>query len=76
MAHDSDQKIGPTVAGSTNRDPQDRRYVCQICGWDYDEAEGDPFFGIDPGTKWEDLPETYCCPECGAGKEFFNQAPG
>lgn len=35
------------------------KYVCDICGYIYDEAEGEPDNGIAPGTKWEDLPEDY-----------------
>ncbi|MEA5016167.1 MAG: rubredoxin [Candidatus Limiplasma sp.] len=47
------------------------KYVCQICGYEYDEAKGDPDSGVAPGTKWEDVPEDYVCPLCGAGKESF-----
>ena len=47
------------------------KYVCDVCGWEYDEALGDPDNGIAPGTKWEDLPDTWVCPICGAGKEEF-----
>ncbi len=48
-----------------------KKYVCKICGWIYDEALGDPDNGIEPGTKFEDLPEDYICPMCGAPKEEF-----
>jgi len=48
-------------------------YICDLCGYVYDEAEGDPESGIDPGTKWEDVPEDYVCPLCGAGKEDFSE---
>ena len=48
-----------------------KRYVCQLCGYDYDEAQGDPDNGIAPGTKWEDLPEDWVCPLCGASKDDF-----
>ena len=47
------------------------KYVCQACGFVYDEELGDPERGIAPGTKFEDLPETWICPECGVGKEYF-----
>ncbi len=47
------------------------RYVCVICGYVYDPAQGDPDNGVAPGTKWEDLPDDYECPVCGAGKEDF-----
>lgn len=47
------------------------KYVCTVCGYIYDEAEGIPDDGIAPGTKFEDLPEDWVCPLCGAGKEDF-----
>ena len=51
-------------------------YECNVCGWAYKEAEGCPEQGIVPGTKWEDLPEDFICPVCGAGKEEFRQMAG
>ena len=48
-----------------------KRYMCLICGWIYDEAEGAPEEGIPPGTRWEDLSPNWSCPECGARKEDF-----
>lgn len=47
------------------------RYICLFCGFIYDEAVGLPEQGIPPGTKWEDLPEGWECPDCGARKESF-----
>ncbi len=47
------------------------KYVCQACGFIYDEDLGDPDRGIAPGTKFEDLPEDYTCAWCGAGKDLF-----
>ncbi len=41
------------------------------CGWIYDEELGDPEHGIAPGTKFEDIPDDWKCPECGVGKEDF-----
>ncbi len=49
------------------------KYVCNICGYVYDEALGDPDNNIAPGTKWDDLPEDFVCPLCGVGKEDFSQ---
>ncbi len=46
-------------------------YVCQICGYVYDPAEGDPRGGIPPGTAWEDLPAEWTCPICRANKSYF-----
>jgi rubredoxin len=48
-----------------------KTYMCVICGFVYDEAQGLPDEGIAPGTKWEDVPLNWRCPECGAGKEDF-----
>ena len=48
-----------------------KTWMCLICGWIYDEAEGDPEHGIAPGTKWEDVPMNWTCPECAARKEDF-----
>jgi rubredoxin len=45
--------------------------MCLICGWIYDEAEGDPSHGLAPGTAWSDVPMNWVCPECGARKEDF-----
>ncbi|MDD3920621.1 MAG: rubredoxin [Eubacteriales bacterium] len=48
-----------------------KKYVCSVCGYVYDEAEGDPDNGVAAGTKWEDVPEDWTCPVCGAGKDEF-----
>lgn len=48
-----------------------RKFVCQICGYIYDEALGWPADGIPPATRWEDVPADWRCPECGAGKDDF-----
>lgn len=50
------------------------KYVCDICGWEYDEEAGSPENGIEPGTKFEDLPEDFECPLCGVGKDSFSEA--
>ncbi len=47
------------------------KYKCDICGYIYDPAEGDPEGGIEPGTSFNDLPDDYVCPVCAAGKEEF-----
>ncbi len=49
------------------------KYVCDVCGWVYDEAEGCPEEGIAPGTKWEDLPEDFVCPLCKVDKSNFSK---
>ena len=48
-----------------------RCYMCLICGYVYDEAEETPQEGIPPGTRWEDVPMNWTCPECSARKEDF-----
>ena len=47
------------------------RWICQLCGLIYDPAEGDPDSGIAPGTPFEDIPEDWMCPICGAEKSDF-----
>ena len=47
------------------------KFVCSVCSYIYDEAAGDPNAGVAPGTKWEDLPDNWTCPVCGATKEEF-----
>ena len=49
------------------------KYVCDVCGWVYDEAEGCPEAGIAPGTKWEDVPADFECPLCSVGKDQFSE---
>lgn len=48
-----------------------RKWECIVCGLIYDEAKGWPDDGIAPGTRWEDVPEDWLCPDCGVGKEDF-----
>ena len=50
-----------------------KKYVCDVCGWVYDEALGDPDNGIAPGTKFEDLPDEFVCPLCGVDKDNFSE---
>jgi rubredoxin len=47
------------------------KYVCILCGFIYDEALGHAESGIPPNTKWQDVPITWQCPDCGASKEDF-----
>ena len=48
------------------------KYVCDVCGWVYEENKGYLDGGILPGTKWEDLPENFGCPLCAVGKDLFH----
>ena len=49
------------------------KYVCDVCGWIYDEEKGDVELGFAPGTKFADLPEDFLCPLCMVGTEFFSE---
>lgn len=48
-----------------------RMFMCVVCGFIYNEAEGWPTEGIPPGTRWEDVPDTWTCPDCGVTKSDF-----
>jgi rubredoxin len=56
---------------SVGADVPFRVYVCVVCGFLYDEAKGLPEEGIAPGTRWDDIPEDWVCPDCGVGKADF-----
>ncbi|NGY04864.1 rubredoxin [Solimonas terrae] len=49
------------------------KWECTICGHIYDEEKGDPDTGIAPGTRFEDIPDDWVCPECGAGKDAYEK---
>jgi len=49
------------------------KYKCLVCGYIYNPEVGDPDNGIAPGTSFEDLPDTWVCPECGVGKDQFEK---
>ena len=48
------------------------QYEC-ACGYIYDETTGEPGSGVEPGTKWADVPDDFICPLCGLGKDGFTQ---
>lgn len=50
------------------------KYVCKVCGYIYDPAEGDLDNGVAPGTAFENLPEDWVCPLCAVGKDEFEPA--
>lgn len=70
-------KTAPTYRAAPAAGEKDRseagmeKYVCQVCGYVYDPAAGDPDNGVEPGTAFEDLPGDWVCPVCGAGKDQF-----
>lgn len=51
-----------------------KTWQCSICGWIYDEAAGMPEHGIPPGTRWDDVPADWLCPDCGVSKASFEMA--
>lgn len=52
-------------------DTKMQQYVCSVCGYVYDPEQGDPDGGIEPGTPFEDIPDDWVCPVCGAAKSDF-----
>ena len=50
-----------------------KKYVCDLCGWEYDEELGAPDLGIEPGTSFKNLPDDFVCPLCGAAKSVFSE---
>ena len=48
-----------------------KKWQCIVCGFIYDEAQGLPAEGIEPGTRWADISEDWECPDCGVGTEDF-----
>ena len=50
------------------------KYECEVCAYIYDPAEGDPDNGVEPGTQFDDIPDEWCCPVCGATKDQFTKA--
>jgi rubredoxin len=52
------------------------KYICVVCQYVYDPAEGDPDSGIQPGTAFEAIPDDWVCPVCGVGKDQFEVVEG
>jgi flavin reductase (DIM6/NTAB) family NADH-FMN oxidoreductase RutF/rubredoxin len=61
----------PPAAAKQRSDAKMQKYVCQVCGYVYDPAAGDPDNGVEAGTAFEDLPADWVCPVCGAAKDQF-----
>ncbi len=49
------------------------KWECDLCGYVYDPALGDPDNDVAPGTAWDDVPDSWVCPDCGAGKDSFTK---
>ena len=73
----TEKKEIPPVEIKQNQKPQENkgasRYRCKVCGYIYDPEKGDPSQDIKPGTSFEDLPDSWKCPECGVGKDQFEK---
>lgn len=67
---------GPVVSSLTTQKLEKmKKYECTVCNWVYDPAIGDPESGVAPGTPFEELPDDWTCPECGVGKDMFEEVP-
>ncbi len=67
-------KNAPTYISKENLEGKNmEKYVCKVCGYVYDPAVGDPDSGINPGTPFDKLPDSWVCPICGAGKDQFEK---
>ncbi len=64
---------GGKISEAADRSELMRKYECNICGYVYDPEQGDPDSGVEPGTKWEDVPDDWECPVCGASKDDFEK---
>ena len=72
-------KTAPTFDQDAAAKPKARtaaRYVCSVCGYVYDPEKGDPDSDIAPGTRFEDIPDSWVCPVCGAEKSMFELEKG
>ncbi|WP_018936205.1 FAD-dependent oxidoreductase [Thioalkalivibrio sp. ALJ24] len=58
---------------SAEAETEYRRYICRVCGYIYDEAKGDPDSGLPPGTRFEDIPDDWYCPDCNVTKADFDR---
>jgi len=66
------QRLMPIMsAAPSGTDAPFRTFMCVVCGFLYNEAEGWPQDGIEPGTRWDDVPDTWTCPDCGVTKSDF-----
>ena len=59
---------------TVNKEKDMKKFVCSVCGYVYDEAQGDPDNGVAPGTVFEDIPDSWVCPLCAVGKDEFEPA--
>ena len=73
---DSGRPVGGRITKSLKKKKgrSTMKYVCTVCGWEYDESVGYPEGGIAPGTPWSEVPDDFECPLCGVGKDSFEEA--
>lgn len=74
LTENADRPGAPAPAMTASADAEYKTFMCLICGFIYDEAAGIPAEGIAPGTRWENIPPNWTCPDCGARKEDFEMA--
>ena len=67
------EKKAHTPGNEKNQETVMQKYVCDLCGYVYDPAQGDASGGVKPGTAFADLGADWVCPVCGAGKDQFSQ---
>ncbi len=60
------------AGGGGGKEDAMQKYICDVCGYVYDPAEGDPDNGVAPGTPFDKLPDAWVCPVCGAAKDQFS----
>lgn len=65
------EEVVQTVSETGGVHPPFKKWLCVLCGLVYNEQDGWPDDGIAPGTRWEDVPEDWVCPDCGASKADF-----
>ncbi len=71
-------KTVPTVVSAAPQPakaPGAQSMLCTVCNWVYDPAQGEPNQDVAPGTCWDQVPESFLCPECGIGKGVFEPIP-
>lgn len=69
-------KTAPTYKGNEQKKKEEKtmgNYVCTVCGYVYDPKTGDPDNGVEPGTSFEEIPDDWVCPICGADKTAFEK---
>jgi len=66
-------KAAPSYIAEKKEAPKMAKYRCTVCGYIYDPELGDPDGGIKPGTPFEEIPDNWACPVCGAAKSDFER---